>query len=87
MITIVIGTRPEIIKTAPIIWELEKQNIEYCIINTGQHYDDNMNGSFFRGLDIKEADYNLNVGSGSHAEQTGDMMRKLEKILILLLHL
>lgn len=81
MITIIVGTRPEIVKTAPLVWELEKQNIEYSVINTGQHYDDNMNGVFFRGLDIKEPDYDLCVNSTTHAQQTGEMMSAIESTL------
>jgi UDP-N-acetylglucosamine 2-epimerase (non-hydrolysing) len=58
-----------------------KNSIEHCLVHTGQHYDDRMSQSFFRQLEIPEADINLGVGSGSHAEQVGHTMIEFEKVL------
>ena len=76
---VVVGTRPEIIKMSPVIRELERKNLDYHIIHTGQHYDDEVSGVFFRELDLPEPDEYLDVGSGSQAEQTGNALIKLEK--------
>lgn len=78
----VVGARPQFIKLAAICRVIAKsQEIGHHIVHTGQHYDDSMSGAFFRDLDIPEAAYNLEVGSGSHAQQTADMMRRLEPVL------
>ncbi|MDH3346452.1 MAG: UDP-N-acetyl glucosamine 2-epimerase, partial [Kiritimatiellaceae bacterium] len=58
-----------------------KQLIEHVLVHTGQHYDDKMSRSFFKALDIPEADINLGIGSGSHAEQVGNTMIAVEKVL------
>lgn len=81
-ISIVLGTRPEIIKMAPIIDEITKRGIELILIHTGQHYDDEMSDNFFKDLEIPKPDFNIHVGSGSHGKQTGLMMEGIEKILI-----
>ena len=81
-IAIVLGTRPEIIKMAPIIDEIMKRNIDFCIIHTGQHYDKEMSDNFFRDLEIPIPNYNIQVGSGSHAKQTALMMEGIENLLI-----
>ena len=81
-IAIVLGTRPEIIKMAPIIDEIKKQGIDSCLIHTGQHYDKEMSDNFFKDLEIKSPDYNIQVGSGSHGKQTGLMMQGIEEILL-----
>jgi len=57
-------------------------NIQHSLVHTGQHYDPNMSGSFFTSLGIPEPDVNLGVGSGSHAEQVGQTMIALEKVLL-----
>jgi UDP-N-acetylglucosamine 2-epimerase (non-hydrolysing) len=80
-ISIILGTRPEIIKMGPIIRECEKQNLDYFILHTGQHYSYNLDKVFFDELELPEAKYNLDVGSGSHAEETGKMLIGMEKIL------
>jgi len=78
----VVGARPQFVKLAPIDHAFKKAGIEHLIAHTGQHYDPEMSQSFFDELQISSPDFNLGVGSGSHAEQTGDMMIKLEKIFI-----
>ncbi|MBS3781409.1 MAG: UDP-N-acetylglucosamine 2-epimerase (non-hydrolyzing) [Candidatus Thermoplasmatota archaeon] len=78
-IGVVVGTRPEIIKMSPVIRELEKNDIKYNIIHTGQHYDEEVSEIFFRELEIERPDKYLDIGSGSQAEQTGGAMIELEK--------
>lgn len=82
-IILVIGTRPQIIKSAPVIHEAKKySNIELLLVHTGQHYDYEMSKVFFNELDLPHPLINLNVGSDSHGAQTGRMMIKLEKVLL-----
>ena len=80
-ISIILGTRPEIIKMSPIIRECENLNLDYFILHTGQHYSYNMDRIFFEQLQLPEARHNLDVGSGTHAEQTGKILIGIEKIL------
>lgn len=80
-ISIVLGTRPEIIKMSPIIRELDRLDFKYYILHTGQHYSYNMDKIFFEQLELPEAKYNLDVGSGSHAKQTGKMLIGIERII------
>ncbi|MEM2103430.1 MAG: UDP-N-acetylglucosamine 2-epimerase (non-hydrolyzing) [Candidatus Bathyarchaeia archaeon] len=80
-IAVVLGTRPEIIKFSPVIRECERLGLDYFILHTGQHYSYNMDRVFFEQLELPEAKYNLDVGSGSHAEQTGKMLIGIEKVL------
>lgn len=86
-ITIVAGARPNFIKIAPIIEALDDKisegfNIKYRLVHTGQHYDKKLSDSFFEDLQIPNPDINLNVGSGSQAEQTAAIMIGFEKELI-----
>lgn len=81
-IAIVLGTRPEIIKMSPIIRELEKRGVNYFVLHTGQHYSYNMDRVFFEQLRLPDAKYNLNVGSGTHAEEIGRMLIGIEKVLM-----
>ena len=81
-ISIIVGTRPEIIKMSSIIHECKKLNVDYFILHTGQHYSYNMDRIFFEQLELPQPKYNLDVGSGSHAEQTGKILIGLEKILL-----
>jgi len=91
VIHFIAGARPNFMKIAPIVKAMERRqqegegrvnNFQVKIVHTGQHYDKNMSEVFFRELGIPEPDYNLEVGSGSHAEQTGNVMMAFEKILL-----
>jgi UDP-N-acetylglucosamine 2-epimerase (non-hydrolysing) len=83
----VVGARPNFMKIAPFIKAINnhnksgKINVEHILVHTGQHYDDRMSRAFFEQLEIPEADINLGVGSGSHAEQVGYTMIEFEKVL------
>ena len=81
-IATILGTRPEIIKMAPIIDEISKRSISQIVLHTGQHYDKEMSDNFFRDLEIPTPDYNINVGSGTHGKQTGLMMKGIEEVLL-----
>jgi UDP-N-acetylglucosamine 2-epimerase (non-hydrolysing) len=85
-ITLIAGARPNFMKIAPIIHAIEKysknQDLSYRLIHTGQHYDEKMSKVFFEDLNIKTPDINLEVGSGSHAVQTAQIMIKFEQELI-----
>ena len=81
-IATVLGTRPEIIKMAPIIDEISKRDIDQIVLHTGQHYDKEMSDNFFKDLEIPVPDYNIHVGSGSHGKQTGLMMKGIEEVLV-----
>ncbi|MFH0866988.1 MAG: UDP-N-acetylglucosamine 2-epimerase (non-hydrolyzing) [Bacteroidota bacterium] len=81
----IIGARPQIIKAAAIsrcIRNSYADRIQEIIVHTGQHYDDNMSDVFFREMEIPAPDYNLNVGSASHAVQTALMMQRIEETLL-----
>ncbi|SCG86012.1 non-hydrolyzing UDP-N-acetylglucosamine 2-epimerase [Methanobacterium congolense] len=80
-IATILGTRPEIIKFSPLIPLLD-QEFTQVLIHTGQHYSYSMDKIFFEDLNLRSCDYTLNVGSGSHAQQTGEMMIKLEEVLL-----
>ena len=80
-IAIVLGTRPEIIKMAPVIRELQRQGREYFILHTGQHYSYKLDRVFFEQLKLPPSKYNLEVGSGSQAEQTAKILIGVEKVL------
>jgi UDP-N-acetylglucosamine 2-epimerase (non-hydrolysing) len=79
---VVVGTRPEIIKMAPIIRALRASRADFFVLHTGQHYSYNMDRVFFEDLRIPVPDLNLGVGSGSHAEETGKMLVGIEKTLL-----
>ena len=81
-LSIILCTRPEIIKMSPVIRECERRGLEYFILHTGQHYSYNMDRVFFEQLGLPEARYNLEVGSGAHGEQTGKMLTGIEKVLM-----
>lgn len=75
---IVLGTRPEIIKLALVIEEIESRGLDRFIIHTNQHYDWELDAQFFEELELPPADLNLDVGSGPHGEQTGQMLAAIE---------
>jgi len=80
-ICIVIGTRPEIIQSAVVARELRKRGHEVITIHTKQHYQEEMSGVFFRNMDIPKPDYGLATGSGTHGQQTGWMLARIEHVL------
>lgn len=93
----VVGARPNFMKIAPFITAINDYNlkllnnpepgtltqepVKHILVHTGQHYDDRMSDAFFKDLNIPEADINLGIGSGSHAEQVGNTMIAFEKVL------
>lgn len=83
-ILFVAGARPNFMKIAPLIRELNSRNsrMRPVLVHTGQHYDENMSAIFFSDLDIPEPDHRLHVGGGSHAEQTARIMELFEPVLI-----
>ena len=81
-IGIIVGTRPEIIKMAPVIRECEERKIPYFIIHSNQHYSKEMDSIFFDELHLPAPHYNLGVGSGLHSNQTGNILIKMEPILL-----
>ena len=81
-IATILGTRPEIIKMAPIIDEISKRGIDQILLHTGQHYDKEMSDNFFKDLEIPAPDYNIHVGSASHGKQTALMMKGIEEVLL-----
>jgi UDP-N-acetylglucosamine 2-epimerase (non-hydrolysing) len=85
----VVGARPNFMKLASFIRAVDDYNrgrnsgdLRHLVVHTGQHYDYRMSESFFRELGIREPEYNLGVGSGTHARQTGQTMMAFEKVLL-----
>ena len=87
-ILVIAGARPNFMKVAPLIHEFSEYQSQGVykfrvqIVHTGQHYDESMSDIFFKDLGIPKPDFHLGVGSGSHAEQTANIMMSFEKILI-----
>lgn len=79
-IVTIVGARPQFIKAAAVSRVLRQQHDE-VLVHTGQHYDYEMSGIFFDGLDLPRPDVNLGVGSGSHGSQTGTMLQRIDDIL------
>ncbi len=79
----IVGARPQFIKAAPVSRALRHASCHTeVLVHTGQHYDENMSAVFFDELNIPPPNYNLGVGSGSHGAQTGEMLAKIEKVLL-----
>src|SRR5262249_7237915 len=78
----VVGARPNFVKIAPLMREMgHHPSVSPILVHTGQHYTGPMSEQFFEDLEIPAPDFNLGVGSGSHAVQTAEVMRRLEPIL------
>jgi UDP-N-acetylglucosamine 2-epimerase (non-hydrolysing) len=75
------GARPNFMKIKPVLDALERRDVETCLVHTGQHYDSSMSDVFFDELGIREPDHHLEVGSGTHAEQTGRVMAAFEPLV------
>lgn len=79
----IVGARPNLPKIAPLIREMQRHpEIEPLLVHTGQHYDENLSNIFFRQMGIPEPHMNLGVGSGTHAEQTAEILKRVEPILL-----
>jgi len=81
-IIMVAGTRPNFMKVAPIIREIEAKGISCCLVHTGQHFDELMSKIFFSDLGLPEPDVYLGVKGGTHAYQTGEALKALETVYI-----
>jgi UDP-N-acetylglucosamine 2-epimerase (non-hydrolysing) len=82
-IVAVAGARPNFMKIAPLMWELRRrEGVTSYLVHTGQHYDEKMSKLFFEQLHIPRPDVDLNVGSGSHAVQTAEVMRRFEPVVL-----
>jgi UDP-N-acetylglucosamine 2-epimerase (non-hydrolysing) len=79
----VVGARPNFMKAAPVLHALRKRpQVQQTLVHTGQHYDANMSDVFFTQLDIPAPDVNLEVGSGTHAQQTAEIIRRFEPVVL-----
>lgn len=79
----VAGARPNYVKIAPLAWQARhRPGVELHVVNTGQHYDDRLSAIFFRELEIQQPFVDLGVGSGSHAVQTAEVMKRFEPVLL-----
>lgn len=79
---IVVGTRPEVVKMAPVITALRKRRQQFTFVHSGQHYDYNLSQQFIKELNLPQPDRSLKLRERSPASQTGEMMIKLEKVVI-----
>ena len=77
----IVGARPQFIKLAPVSRAVRQAGHDEVIVHTGQHYDERLSGTFFSELNIPQPDYNLEIGSGAHGAQTGQMLAALEATL------
>ncbi|MEM3464870.1 MAG: UDP-N-acetylglucosamine 2-epimerase (non-hydrolyzing) [Candidatus Jordarchaeales archaeon] len=80
-VMVVAGTRPEVIKTAPVLRGLDEAGVDYVFVWSGQHYDYLLSQVFFEEFGLDGADVDLGLGSGSHAQQTGQIMIGVEKLI------
>jgi len=78
----IVGARPQFIKAALVSKKLRGKGIKEILVHTEQHYDFNMFDIFFQELNLPKSDYYLGIGSGSHGEQTGKMLMRIEKVLL-----
>jgi len=79
----IVGARPNLVKIAPLMHEMKRHaEIEPILVHTGQHYDEKLSDVFFRQMGIPEPDVNLEVGSGSHAWQTAEILKRIEPVLL-----
>src|SRR2546426_4244210 len=79
----VVGARPNFMKVAPLVAEVRGvAGVEPLLVHSGHHYDEQLSASFFRDLGLPEPDINLQVGSGSHAWQTAEIMKRLGPVLV-----
>jgi UDP-N-acetylglucosamine 2-epimerase (non-hydrolysing) len=82
MICFVVGARPNFMKMAPVVLKARECGLSYILVHTGQHYDGQMSAVFFNDLGMPQPDVHLNVGSGSHAEQTARVMTAFERVCL-----
>jgi UDP-N-acetylglucosamine 2-epimerase (non-hydrolysing) len=79
----IVGARPNLPKIAPLIREMRRYpEVQSILVHTGQHYDDTLNDVFFRQMEIPSPDENLRVGSGTHAVQTAEILKRIEPVLL-----
>ena len=81
-LVIVVGNRPQFIKMAPVIEELNRKSLKYTVIHTGQHYDHQMSGIFFKELGIPKPDIQIQLNSRLHGAMTAEILEKLESIFL-----
>lgn len=78
----VVGARPQFVKVAPVVTELDRRGMENVLVHTGQHYDEALSAAMFSDLGLRAPDRNLGVGSGSHARQTADTLVAVEAAIL-----
>jgi len=82
-LVVVAGARPNFMKIAPLMWEIARRvDVDAYLVHTGQHYDERMSRLFFEELKIPRPDIDLGVGSGSHAVQTAEVMKRFEPVVL-----
>ena len=82
-IVAVVGARPNFVKIAPLVWESQRRaGVDTFLVHTGQHYDEKLSRVFFDELSIPAPNVDLGVGSGSHAVQTAEVMKRFEPVVV-----